>query len=74
VPAIEGWLFSISIRSDEQGTHPVKAWWATWDRDENAALAAVVEKISPGEPFPSVERTLTEKELRLMGLTQAGEV
>jgi hypothetical protein len=74
MPAIEGWLFSISVLNDEKGTPPIKAWWAAWDSDENAALSAVVEKIGPGEPIPKVDRTLTEKELKLMGLSQAGEV
>ena len=74
MPAIEGWLFNIIVRNDEQDTPPIKAWWAAWDSDETAALSAVVERIGPGEPIPTIDRTLTEKELKLMGLSQAGEV
>jgi hypothetical protein len=72
--SVEGWLFKVVTPGNEPDTRPITEWWAVWGLDEIAATAALVEKIGPDEPTPSAERTLSEEELKDMGLTKAGEI
>ena len=71
---VDGWLFKITTRGLEDGTRPITNWWAAWHRDESTARAAVLERTGPCDPQPEVERTLSEDDLKKMGLTRSGDV
>jgi len=69
---VEGWLFKIVYPGNEPDTRRITSWWAAWHRDEAQAVSAVAER--SGIESPTETSTLTEKQLRLLGLNKPGDV
>jgi hypothetical protein len=66
---IDGWLFKIvtpGLHSD------IQSWWAVWHRDQRTALAALKRQIGDCEPADA--QMLTEQQLKVMGLYNAGDL
>ena len=71
---VAGWLIKIVTLSQESTTRRMINWWASWYPDQANAVAAVIKQTGPCEPQPIAARTLTENELRAMGLNGPGDV
>jgi hypothetical protein len=69
---IDGWLFQIVMPGFEPVTRRMTSWWASWHGDQSEALKAVTDQIGSCKPYDS--RTLTEQQLKLMGLASPGDV
>jgi hypothetical protein len=68
--SVAGWLFKIMEPGEEPGTRPIITWWAAWFPDEANARAAILKRTGPCEDSPVADRTLTEEQLKRMGLSE----
>jgi hypothetical protein len=69
---VDGWLFKLETQGLESSTRPMTNWWASWLSDENKALACMMEHV--GDCKIADSKTLTEQQLKLMGLHRPGDV
>jgi hypothetical protein len=68
----DGWLFKIVIPGVERDTRRMTSWWAVWHRDQSSALDALKRQI--GDYKPADAQELSEQQLRVMGLYNAGDL
>ena len=71
---VAGWLFKIITPGLEPDTRPMTNWWAAWYSDEGPALSAVEARAGSCEGRRPHARTLSEDQLRKMGLNGPGDV
>ena len=68
----DGWLFKLVSEGLESRTRPMTNWWASWLSDENKALACVKDHV--GDCRAAESKTLSEQQLKLLGLRRPGDV
>ncbi len=69
-----GWLCLVTIPGYEQDTRGIKSHWAAWFPDQSDALKAIHKAIGDDSVQIATDRWLTDTELKVMGLKNAGDV